>query len=217
MTIISKWKQLRVQLKLDISLSAAAAAAQYNFFHLNPSPFFQIQTTPPPNTFYLFSTLLHSHLTLYPLSLCTSFKIAALTPKNDHCKVYQVCHCGWWCSWEDMHAHLLHQQYFPYCIYCYYFCCHVVSSSFLLWFWFFDEIYVLWQDYVPTVFDNFSANVSVDGSTVNLGLWDTAGRFNFISMVNEFWVWDLGIGWSGGRITTPSISRLIQIQPRSRL
>lgn len=38
------------------------------------------------------------------------------------------------------------------------------------------------NDYVPTVFDNYVANVTVGKQMIALGLWDTAGQEEFDSL-----------------------------------
>ena len=34
-------------------------------------------------------------------------------------------------------------------------------------------------DYVPTVFENYMANITYNGNPLNLNLWDTAGQEDF--------------------------------------
>ena len=43
------------------------------------------------------------------------------------------------------------------------------------------------KDYVPTIFDNYVANMMVEGTPISLGLWDTAGQESFRSITRNFY------------------------------
>ncbi|GAB2269114.1 hypothetical protein Dimus_004043 [Dionaea muscipula] len=58
-------------------------------------------------------------------------------------------------------------------------------------------------DYVPIVFDNFSANVVVNESTLNLGLWDTTGYYHgFRVLCSGIW-WSSALYRLGGDSVPP--------------
>ena len=43
-------------------------------------------------------------------------------------------------------------------------------------------------EYIPTRFDNYTANVMIDGTPIGLGLWDTAGMSCISNIMNCFYL-----------------------------
>ena len=79
------------------------------------------------------------------------------------------------------------------------------------------------SDYVPTVFDDYSALVEVDGYRINLGLWDTAGQEEYKRLrplsypaTNIFWIcYDIGNQSSFDNIETNWIPEINEHCPNT--